>query len=379
MLRNAASTKVPVALLIVLALSGLEREMVSTGGPTLSSTPAVCLNELLPKPCGENSEEFIELYNPAIVTVVISGWVLRAGINCSIDQSTPYTLSEGTVISGTSHMVLSHTLTGLSLPDAGGCVYLLDDGDSEMDRHWYQGSDQCAIGRCPDGSSVWQDNLPPSPGEANTCSTVTPTPSPTATPTVTPSPSVTPTPTATATGTPTATPTATPSATSTLTPTATASVTPSPTLSVLGRVCLSEFLPAPNAVDWDGDGYKNRYDEWIELHNDSPEDLDLGGCMLEDRTGGFVFPVGRRLQAGAYGVYYWRETGITLNNDGDSVRLLAPDGTLVDTFDYEHTDYDLSFARLMGCSGGWVGGWPPSPGEPNGALLFLPLIVRAQG
>jgi hypothetical protein len=163
-------------------------------------------------------------------------------------------------------------------------------------------------------------------------------------------------------------------------------------LSVLERVCLSEFLPAPKAVDWDGDGKANRVDEWIELHNDSQEDVDLGGCMLDDAAGEewdpFVVPEGTMLLAGEYRVFYRCDTHIILNNDRDSVRLLAPDGVVVDAFDYEQTDYDLSFARLMGCSGGWVGGWPPSPGEPNatptpsappstpGMQLYLPLINR---
>ena len=134
-------------------------------------------------------------------------------------------------------------------------------------------------------------------------------------------------------------------------------------------------------------------DEWIELHNDSQEDLDLGGCMLDDAAGEgsypFVFPEGTTLLAGGYSVHYRRETSIILNNDGDSVRLLAPDGTLVDTFDYEQTDYDVSYSRSQGCKGEWVSGWPPSPGEPNatptpsappstpGMQLYLPLIRRA--
>jgi len=164
-------------------------------------------------------------------------------------------------------------------------------------------------------------------------------------------------------------------------------------LSVLGRDCISEFLPAPKAVDWDGDGQKSSMDEWIELHNDSQEDLDLGGCMLDDAAGEgsypFVFPEGTTLLAGEYRVFYRYDTHVILNNEGDSVRLLAPDGVVVDAFDYEQTDYDVSYSRSQGCEGEWVSGWPPSPGEPNatptpsappstpGMQLYLPLIVRA--
>jgi len=151
-------------------------------------------------------------------------------------------------------------------------------------------------------------------------------------------------------------------------------------------------LPAPKAVDWDGDGQKSPMDEWIELHNDSQEDLDLGGCMLDDAAGEgsypFRFPEGTTLLAGEYRVFYRCDTHVILNNDRDSVRLLAPDGVVVDAFDYEQTDYDVSYSRSQGCKGEWVSGWPPSPGEPNatptpsappstpGMQLYLPLIVR---
>jgi len=121
-------------------------------------------------------------------------------------------------------------------------------------------------------------------------------------------------------------------------------------------------------------------DEWIELYNDSAQDLDLGGCLLDDSKGGlqpFVFPTGTWLPAGAYGMYYQRDTGIRLNNEGDSVRLMAPDGVVVDEATYEQADYDVSYSRTDGCDGGWVSGQSPSPGGPNGALLYLPLIERA--
>jgi hypothetical protein len=158
-------------------------------------------------------------------------------------------------------------------------------------------------------------------------------------------------------------------------------------------VCISEFLPAPgSAVDWDGDGEANWKDEWIELHNASAKDLDLCGWMLDDRAGEgsqpYTFPAGTRLLAGGYHAYYLRDTGVALNNSGgDDVRLLAPDGTVVDIVSYEQTAYDVSYSRMGGCTGEWTMGLPPSPGQANpvptatptlaSVPLYLPLLQRA--
>ena len=174
MLRNAPTKLSAVLLIVILALFALERERVSTRGPALSSTPAVCLNELLPKPCGEVSEEFIELYNPLTVTVAIGGWTLEVA---SVFGSDTYTLPESTMISATAHIVLPRTVSKLNLPDQNGHVLLLDKASQIVDERWYV-SAQCdlSIGRCPDGGDEWWESLTPSPGEANICGTVTPTP-----------------------------------------------------------------------------------------------------------------------------------------------------------------------------------------------------------
>lgn len=139
-------------------------------------------------------------------------------------------------------------------------------------------------------------------------------------------------------------------------------------------------MPAPRYVDWDGDGTANYADEWIELHNPSAEEIDLRGWQLDDRAGGgsrpYTFSAGSRLGAGAYGIYFQRQTGLALNNDGDDVRLLDPAGREVDWFSYALTAPDASYSRLGGCGGRWVMDQAPSPGQPNPMppALYLPLI-----
>ena len=141
---------------------------------------------------------------------------------------------------------------------------------------------------------------------------------------------------ATATGGPTPDPTVTGTVTTTVTPTP--SSTPDPSLI---DVTLNEFMPDP-ASDWNGDGTANQDDEYIELFNAGPAPVDLGGWMLDDvddsqggvrrsrpgRSRPFVIPAGTVVDPGGFVVFFRSDTGVTLNNDGDWVRLLRPDAVV---------------------------------------------------
>ncbi len=209
--------------------------------------------------------------------------------------------------------------------------------------------------------------------------TATPTESPTATvthtPTETPEATRTPTPTHTptatnteesggATASPTATPTASPDAGATLTSTLTP-VTPSPT-SPRPQVAINEVLPAPKAVDWDGDGKANAADEWIELLNTTRRPLDISGWRLETgRAGGTVYriPRGTVLRAGAILVLYQRQTRLTLEDTGGPVRLVDRSNKVVDSMRYGALSPDASYSRDP--KDIWHSDWPPSPGSAN--------------
>ena len=328
---------------------------------------SVCLNEFLPKPAGMS--EFIELYNLGSSDVNLEGWTLGAGLDCNSLQ----TIALGGNIAGRGYRFF----TGLGLPDPSGCVRLAH-GTYYESKSYASPQYGLSIGRYPDGGN-FQYGLWPSPGRANTFSSPIPTQSAT--------------PTFTRTSTPSRTRTSTPSPTRTrtlnYTPGASATVRPTRNLSL--TVCLSEFMPAPHDVDWDGDGEANYEDEWIELHNASSEEVDLWGWVLDDQAGGgtdpYTFPAGTRIPAGGFRAFYLRQTGVILNNSGgDEVRLLAPEGTVVDLASYEETTYDVSYSRLGGCGGEWVTGLPPSPGEANpvptatptlaSVPLYLPLLQR---
>jgi hypothetical protein len=188
----------------------------------------------------------------------------------------------------------------------------------------------------------------------------TPTATPTATPTSTPEPTATPTVEPTATPTSTPTPTVEPTATPTATPEPTPTPTPTPEPEPAG-VCINEVLSVPVQ-----DGVIDELDEWIELYNPGLVAVDLSGWFLDDGEGGsepYPFPQEALLPAGAFMILHGGTTGLALDDTGDAVRLLDPDGVVVDAVVFGQLPANASYSRDD--VGMWHDDWPPSPGAPN--------------
>ena len=139
---------------------------------------------------------------------------------------------------------------------------------------------------------------------------------------------------------------------------------------------LNEVLPAPSEIDWNGDGAANTNDEWVEVYNRGSAAIDLGGWLLDDIAAGgsapYVIPPGIILQPGGFLVLFRDRTGVALNNDGDTVRLLGPDAAEVDTFTYAKAKSDRSYSRSTDGDGPWTETYPPSPGRANLAATPTP-------
>ena len=122
-------------------------------------------------------------------------------------------------------------------------------------------------------------------------------------------------------------------------------------------------------MDWNGNGTADAYDEWIEIINLSPGVVDLGGWALDDMLGGgsrvYVFPPGTLLGSGEFLVRYRSTSGVALNQDADTANLLAPDGSVVDSYSYTNPRRDVSYSRAVDGTGDWIDSYPPSPGGPN--------------
>ncbi|MCB9133060.1 MAG: lamin tail domain-containing protein [Anaerolineales bacterium] len=307
-----------------------------------------------------DDDEYIELYNSNDFEVDLSGWKLDDAAGTG---SSPFTLPPGSVIPEHSFLLFFSNQTQIALNNAspGDSVRLLHSDDSIADLTSYSATqpDQ-SYSRTVDGGGTWVNAYPPSPGASNQ---PPPTDTPTPTRTATATPTVTRTPTATRTV--TATPTAT--ASGTATPTATSAGTPAPTVDA---VSLNEFMPDP-VTDWNGNGQTgDSDDEYIELFNGHDFDVDLSGWKLDDAAGGgsppFTLPSGSTIPAHGFRVFFSNQTHIALNNSGgDSVRLLRPDGTEVESYAYTANFPDQAYSKTSDGGTAWTTAYPPSPGSAN--------------
>ncbi len=114
-------------------------------------------------------------------------------------------------------------------------------------------------------------------------------------------------------------------------------------------------------------------DEFIELYNRGPQRVNLRGWMLDDTVVGGSSPYelpAINLEPGEYAVLFRTRTHIALNDGGDSIRLSAPDGHLIDKVRYLRIRaYNLSFGRLPDGDDILVYGLWPTPGKDN--ILFV--------
>ena len=162
----------------------------------------------------------------------------------------------------------------------------------------------------------------------------------------------------------------TPAVTPTRTPTRVPTQTVPPTLAPQPRVAINEFVPHPGH-DWNNDGVVNVGDEYIEIINHGTISVDLNGYSLDDELniGSSLHTLPSiTLDPGERIVFYGSETNLLLSDGGDSVRLLRPNGDLVDLFNYTVVNYpDQSFCRLPDNGGldDWSRSCFPTPGLRN--------------
>ena len=138
-------------------------------------------------------------------------------------------------------------------------------------------------------------------------------------------------------------------------------------------------MPDP-ASDWNGDGTATQDDEYIELFNAGPAPVDLGGWMLDDVDDSqnrvrsffapdgsrpFVIPAGTVVDPGGFVLFFRSETDVTLNNDGDWVRLLRPDAVVAEAFEYTSSRDDQAYSKTLDGGDEWTRSYPPSPGRSN--------------
>lgn len=126
-------------------------------------------------------------------------------------------------------------------------------------------------------------------------------------------------------------------------------------------ITVTELLPDPVKPQVDN------HDEFIELYNDGDSDQALNGYSLVDASGHSYKLDGQVIRAHSYLVLYSAQTKISLNNGGDTISLLAPNGEeLITTPDYGKAKPGKSWGVT---TDGWAWTQAPTPGALNATQL----------
>lgn len=123
-------------------------------------------------------------------------------------------------------------------------------------------------------------------------------------------------------------------------------------------VVFNEILPSPEGADAEN--------EWIELFNENGFAVGLSGWQIKDSVGRsqiYTFPEGTEINSKGFLVLIRPKTNITLNNDGDSLKLIQPNGKVIDEISYEKAPRGNSFNLTYS---GWVWNNIPTPNAKNG-------------
>lgn len=107
-----------------------------------------------------------------------------------------------------------------------------------------------------------------------------------------------------------------------------------------GGILINEILPSPTGPD--------ETEEWIEIFNQNNFGVNLTNWKITDTIGGkttYTFPEGTEISSQVFLLLVRPTTKITLNNDGDGLSLIRPDGEIVETINYPKAPRGQSFNR----------------------------------
>jgi|GEM_PF-3326766 hypothetical protein len=114
-------------------------------------------------------------------------------------------------------------------------------------------------------------------------------------------------------------------------------------------VYIDSLLPDPVGPDTSS--------EWIKISNNGVQSESIGGWWLSDNAGSvFRFADPEQIKQGE--TVELRSTGVSLNNDGDTISLYNRDGVMVDQLGYSESVVEGEIVFSQHIQGGQP---PPSP------------------
>ena len=280
----------------------------------------LAINELFPDPKGLDTEnEFIEVINNGSIEVNLKGWTIQVG-------SKKFKLEQNTYLPASNIKFWPYLETKLTLTNTGNTVRLIEPNGTEHEAITYPGPAKTGQTYAKNNIGQWQWTNLPTPGQINVFSAPEPDEPIELNPNQDnplPQPEIEPIPEE--------------------------SATPNADL------IINEFLPDPEGSD---------SAEWIELKNRGNSGANLIGWVLDDMDGGSrPFSLSDyHLESGGFLLINKSKSSIALNNGGDEVRLLNPNGNIVDSVQYQEAPTGKSFARD---NESWYWSSEPTPGQAN--------------
>jgi len=122
-------------------------------------------------------------------------------------------------------------------------------------------------------------------------------------------------------------------------------------------IVFNEILPSPEGPDAE--------EEWLEIFNQNDSEISLANWKISDTIGvikTYTFPEETKILPERYLVLARPVSKITLNNEGDGLKIIQPDGKTADYVEYTKAPKGRSFNRT---ATGWVWSDVLTPGSLN--------------
>jgi len=313
----------------------------------------IFINEFLPSPEGSDAEgEWIEFYNSNSFLVNLSGW----SVEDTQGRTKSFTFPEDTIVGSYSFFVLNRPTSKITLNNDGEGLVLKNPLGDSVDSVAYEGKTPQgqSYARKTDGIWGWTSALTPG-GENSFPPPEEPEAEPELEPESQPESQME--------------PETTEEFQSSFTEVSEDKPEPeSPqekskpkkeigAIAYPSDIVVNEILPSPTGPD--------KENEWIEVFNFNNFEVNLSNWQIQDtagRTKTYTFSKGTEIGPQGFLVLSRPTTKITLNNDGDGLSLIQPDGKIIDSVTLGKAPEGQSYNRT---DSGWAWSATLTPGSAN--------------
>lgn len=288
---------------LIVGTSALPSTLFACEEGIATTSKKVIVSEIYPSPA-DGEEEFIEIYNGATKKINIEGWTLTdaSGKKYVFDSK-----DVKTVMKKGTHLTVPQSVSKIFLNNGSDSITLQQANGKK--RSFVSYVDAVSGQSWSFISSVWEWSSP-TKGAGNKSTSQSTAVAPGENPT-------------------------------------------SSSLQTSKDIFLSEMLPDPEGSD--------TTDEWIEIVNTGKETVNVEGWRLQDSSKTYTIK-NSVIAPGQYLQFSVVDTGVSLNNSGETIELLDPFEVVIDSTTYPDSDTAMAWARF---SGEWKWTSALTPGAEN--------------